>query len=182
MALVCLRLISSRWLEQPDVRSVKSDQLGHPQNISTNIFGGWVQRRIKIQRREKVSMERNGICWLAKVTRWPDREWSRRRILKNIMKEEKFGVRYRCWCWRWCWCWRCQSSESDRWSEKGGWRDGSTQLSRPGDVFVQNFFLIGPSPANLYAPHPYFYTTRLKNAALLDLTIGARVEFLRDLL
>ena len=108
--------------------------------------------------------------------RWPDREWSRRRIFKNIMKEEKLGVRYRCWCW--CWC--CQSSESDRWPEKGGWRDGSTQLSRPGDVFVQNFFLIGPSPANLYAPHLYFYTTRLKNAALLDLTIGARVEFLRD--
>ena len=73
MALVCLRLISSRWLEQPDVRSVKSDQLGHSQNISTNIFG--VDSKIinlRLRRREKIFMKRKGISWLAKVTSLTD--------------------------------------------------------------------------------------------------------------
>ena len=43
----------------------------------------------------------------------------------------------------------------DRWPEKGGGR-ASTQLSRALGFLFKNFFLIGTSPANLYAGHLYF--------------------------
>ena len=56
--------------------------------------------------------------------------------------------------------------------EKGRESFHSVIDESPLGFLSKNFFLIGPSPANLYAPHLYFYTTRLKNSTLSDLTTG----------
>ena len=138
MALVCLQLISSQLLLDQPVPFLKSDQ-PHTNSIYSILYI-FIQSKYKTETILTLPLFVNGTYpWYREIFAAVTKS-------ENIWRKEEFS-----------WCQNCRLTDGRR---KG---EGELPLSyrEPARVFVQNFFLIGTSPLNLYAPHLCFTPPRL---------------------